>query len=91
MGSEQLVRLHVLNNNVRHTLLSTEGAANSPRLGVAADEPSFGSTASSVGSTSPWVAEALATRLVDDARVKAYDIVGDRERAVAIMERRLGR
>jgi hypothetical protein len=37
------------------------------------------------------VAEALATRLVDDARVKAYDIVGDRERAVAIMERRLGR
>jgi len=34
--------------------------------------------------------EALATWLADDARVKAYEIVGDRERAVSIMERRLG-
>jgi len=34
--------------------------------------------------------EALATRLADDARVKAYEIVGNRERAVSIMERRLG-
>ena len=33
--------------------------------------------------------EALATRLADDARVKAYEIVGNRERAVSIMERRL--
>jgi hypothetical protein len=34
-------------------------------------------------------AEALAGRLADDARVKAYEILGERERAVAIMERRL--
>jgi hypothetical protein len=34
--------------------------------------------------------EALATRLADDARVRAYEIVGERERAVSIMERRLG-
>lgn len=34
--------------------------------------------------------EALATWLADDARVKAYEILGTRERAVAIMERRLG-
>jgi hypothetical protein len=33
--------------------------------------------------------EALARQLADDARVKAYEILGDRERAVAIMERRL--
>lgn len=33
--------------------------------------------------------EALAARLADDARVKAYEIVGERERAVSIMERRL--
>jgi hypothetical protein len=33
--------------------------------------------------------EALATRLADDARVRAYEIVGERERAVSIMERRL--
>ena len=29
------------------------------------------------------------TRLADDARVRAYEIMGDRERAVTIMERRL--
>jgi hypothetical protein len=34
--------------------------------------------------------EALATRLADDARVKAYELLGERERAVSIMERRLG-
>jgi hypothetical protein len=34
-------------------------------------------------------AEALASRLTDDARVKAYEILGERERAVSIMERRL--
>jgi hypothetical protein len=34
--------------------------------------------------------EALATWLADDARVKAYEIVGERERAVSIMERRVG-
>lgn len=33
--------------------------------------------------------EALASRLADDARVRAYEIVGNRERAVSIMERRL--
>ena len=33
--------------------------------------------------------EALARRLADDARVKAYEVLGQRERAVAIMERRL--
>jgi hypothetical protein len=33
--------------------------------------------------------EALATRLADDARVKAYELLGQRERAVAIMERRI--
>jgi hypothetical protein len=33
---------------------------------------------------------ALATRLADDARVKAYELLGERERAVSIMERRLG-
>jgi hypothetical protein len=34
--------------------------------------------------------EALATWLADDARVKAYEILGERERAVSIMERRPG-
>jgi len=33
--------------------------------------------------------DARARRLADDARVKAYEILGDRERAVSIMERRL--
>lgn len=33
--------------------------------------------------------DALAGRLADDARVKAYEILGERERAVSIMERRL--
>ena len=33
--------------------------------------------------------EALSTRLADNARVKAYEILGERERAVSIMERRL--
>ena len=33
--------------------------------------------------------EALASRLADDARVKAYELLGQRERAVAIMERRI--
>ena len=32
---------------------------------------------------------ALAIRLADNARVKAFEILGDRERAVSIMERRL--
>ncbi len=32
---------------------------------------------------------ALASQLADDARVKAYEILGERERAVRIMERRL--
>jgi hypothetical protein len=33
--------------------------------------------------------EALAVQLADDARVKAYEVLGDRERAISIMERRL--
>jgi hypothetical protein len=33
--------------------------------------------------------EGLASHLADDARVRAYEILGERERAVAIMERRL--
>ncbi len=33
--------------------------------------------------------DALASQLADDARVKAYEILGERERAVRIMERRL--
>jgi hypothetical protein len=32
---------------------------------------------------------ARVARLADDARVRAYEIMGDRPRAVAIMERRL--
>jgi hypothetical protein len=32
---------------------------------------------------------ALAGDLADDARIRAYEILGDRERAVSIMERRL--
>jgi hypothetical protein len=33
--------------------------------------------------------EAVARHLADDARVRAYEVLGDRERAVSIMERRL--
>ena len=33
--------------------------------------------------------ESPAARRADDARVKAYEILGERERAVSIMERRL--
>ena len=40
------------------------------------------------GSMAERVAERVA-RLADDARVRAYEIMGDRERAVTIMERRL--
>ncbi len=40
------------------------------------------------GSLSTSVAERVAT-LADDARVRAYEIMGDRPRAVEIMERRL--
>jgi hypothetical protein len=40
------------------------------------------------GSLSERVAERVA-RLADDARVRAYEILGDRPRAVEIMERRL--
>jgi hypothetical protein len=40
------------------------------------------------GSVTERVAERVA-RLADDARVRAYEIMGDRPRAVAIMERRL--
>jgi hypothetical protein len=40
------------------------------------------------GSLTERVAERVAT-LTDDARVRAYEILGDRPRAVEIMERRL--
>jgi hypothetical protein len=40
------------------------------------------------GSLTERVAERVA-RLADDARVRAYEILGDRPRAVEIMERRL--
>jgi hypothetical protein len=40
------------------------------------------------GSVTERVAERV-TRLADDARVRAYEIMGDRPRAVAIVERRL--
>ena len=40
------------------------------------------------GSVTERVAERVA-RLTDDARVRAYEILGDRPRAVEIMERRL--
>jgi len=40
------------------------------------------------GSPSERVAERVA-RLADDALVRAYEILGDRPRAVEIMERRL--
>jgi hypothetical protein len=33
--------------------------------------------------------EALASQLADDARIRAYEVLGQRERAVTIMERRL--
>ena len=41
-----------------------------------------------LGALPERVAERV-TRLTDDARVRAYEIMGDRPRAVAIMERRL--
>lgn len=40
------------------------------------------------GSLTERVAERVTT-LADDARVRAYEILGDRPRAVEIMERRL--
>jgi hypothetical protein len=46
------------------------------------------STRTAGGSLTERVAERVAT-LTDDARVRAYEILGDRSRAVEIMERRL--
>jgi hypothetical protein len=46
------------------------------------------STRAAGGSLTERVAERVA-RLADDARVRAYEILGDRPRAVEIMERRL--
>jgi hypothetical protein len=46
------------------------------------------STRAAGGSLTERVAERVAT-LTDDARVRAYEILGDRSRAVEIMERRL--
>ena len=60
-------------------------------LGLAeAIEPTRPARRSSAGESIAARVEDLATRLADDARVKAYEIVGNRERAVSIMERRLG-
>jgi len=60
-------------------------------LGLAeAIEPARGTRRPSGGESIKARVEALATRLADDARVKAYEIVGERERAVSIMERRVG-
>ena len=45
------------------------------------------------GAGTPTIRDRVATlagRLADDARVKAYEILGERDRAVTIMERRLG-
>lgn len=47
-----------------------------------------GSRSERSGTVDELVAE-RAARLADDARVRAYEILGDRPRAVAIMERRL--
>jgi hypothetical protein len=46
------------------------------------------STRTTSGSLTERIAERVAT-LTDDARVRAYEILGDRPRAVEIMERRL--
>jgi hypothetical protein len=46
-------------------------------------------SATNVRATFEGRAGALASQLADDARVKAYEILGERERAVSIMERRL--
>jgi hypothetical protein len=60
-------------------------------LGLAeAIEPARPTRRASGGESLAAQVGALATRLADDARVKAYEIVGNRERAVSIMERRLG-
>ena len=59
-------------------------------LGLAeAIEPARPTRRPSGGETIAAQVEALATWLADDARVKAYEILGERERAVSIMERRL--
>jgi hypothetical protein len=60
-------------------------------LGLAeAIEPARPTRRPSGGESIKARVEALATRLADDAWVKAYEIVGERERAVSIMERRIG-
>jgi hypothetical protein len=46
------------------------------------------STRTAGGSLTERVVERV-TRLADDARVRAYEILGDRPKAVQIMERRL--
>jgi hypothetical protein len=59
-------------------------------LGLAeAIEPARPTRRASGGESLAAQVGALATRLADDARVRAYEIVGNRERAVSIMERRL--
>jgi len=59
-------------------------------LGLAeAIEPARPTRRASGGESIKTRVEALATRLADDARVRAYELLGQRERAVAIMERRI--
>jgi hypothetical protein len=59
-------------------------------LGLAdAIEPARPTRRPSGGETIAARVEALATWLADDARVKAYEILGERARAVSIMEHRL--
>jgi hypothetical protein len=53
-------------------------------------EPARRPKRSSGGESIAAQVRALATRLADDARVKTYELLGERERAVSIMERRLG-
>jgi hypothetical protein len=65
--------------NLADLLATTRGSKARPRRSKETD---------AARSLTERVAERV-TRLADDARVRAYEIMGDRPRAVAIMERRL--
>ena len=64
---------------IAETMASTGGPMARPRRST---------RTAAGGSVTERVAERVA-RLADDARVRAYEILGDRPRAVEIMERRL--
>jgi len=55
----------------------------------AADSPTDERATDSLAAQVPDTAESRAAILADDARVTAFELLGDRSRAVAIMERRL--